>query len=124
MKKNVTYFIQNENGLILAVSRKDNHNDFGLPGGKVEPEDKSLEDAIAREVFEETGLTIWPFNLKLLFIQDGKEYTFTGDIFGTIKTDEKHIVKWATSQELLDGSFGEYNKKLFEHLKNKYGTKF
>ena len=29
----------NKEGLILGVSRKTNHCDFGLPGGKMDPED-------------------------------------------------------------------------------------
>jgi hypothetical protein len=31
----------NEEGLILGVSRKDNHTDFGLVGGKMDPEDNN-----------------------------------------------------------------------------------
>jgi 8-oxo-dGTP pyrophosphatase MutT (NUDIX family) len=44
-----------KDGLILSVPRRNNPNDFGLPGGKVE-EGESEVDAAARELFEETGL--------------------------------------------------------------------
>src|SRR5258708_12254207 len=44
-----------ENGLILAVSRKNNIDDWGLIGGKCKS-GESFEDAAIRELFEETGL--------------------------------------------------------------------
>jgi 8-oxo-dGTP pyrophosphatase MutT (NUDIX family) len=54
----VTIVIFNESGKILTVSRKHDYNDVNLPGGKVDPEDETLRDAIAREVFEETGFRL------------------------------------------------------------------
>lgn len=60
-KKSVVAVIQcngNTHGdQIVLVSRKGNYEDLGLPGGKVEHGETSLE-AIAREVWEETGLSI------------------------------------------------------------------
>ena len=44
--------IINEQGLVLAVSRKDDHTNFGLPGGKMEIEDQSNPIATA---FRETN---------------------------------------------------------------------
>lgn len=41
-KHAVCLFIQDSEGRILVVSRKDNHADFGLPGGKVDPADFSF----------------------------------------------------------------------------------
>ena len=48
----------NDKGEVLAVSRKDDHNDFGLIGGKMDPEDRTTWDAAVRETKEETGLDI------------------------------------------------------------------
>ncbi|TFH28658.1 MAG: NUDIX hydrolase [Myxococcales bacterium] len=41
---------------ILAISRGDDLSDWGLVGGKVEP-NESLMDAIIREAYEESGVT-------------------------------------------------------------------
>jgi 8-oxo-dGTP pyrophosphatase MutT (NUDIX family) len=56
----------NENGLVLGVSRKDDHSKMGLPGGKMDPEDllDPMTTAI-RECTEETGLDV--SNLKMVF---------------------------------------------------------
>ena len=49
--------MENPIDIILGVSRKNDHNDFGLVGGSVE-ENETFEEAIIREVKEETGLDI------------------------------------------------------------------
>jgi 8-oxo-dGTP pyrophosphatase MutT (NUDIX family) len=48
--------IYNEKGEILLV--KDKKWGWNLPGGKIEPEDKTPEEAAKREVFEETNLVL------------------------------------------------------------------
>lgn len=44
-----------QSGQFLAVSRKHNQEDLGFPGGKVNP-GETPEKAVARELWEETGL--------------------------------------------------------------------
>jgi mutator protein MutT len=102
---------------ILGVTRKDNFQDFGLPGGKIEM-GETLYDGMCREVFEETGLIIEL--ARPIFVREDGE--FVAVVFlvekysGEINTQEAGQVKWITFEELKLGSFGEYNSKLEEHL--------
>ena len=57
MKSAVCVLITDKDKNILSVSRKDNHNDWGLPGGKLE-DNESFLDAAIRETLEETGYSI------------------------------------------------------------------
>lgn len=115
--KRVSVVLLFNQGQILAVSRKDNQEDFGLPGGKLEPEE-TFEQGAIREVKEETGLDI--FGLTPVF------YRIDGDFFaacyvaqwkGEIDNDlESGIVKWADFEVIKQGSFGHYNTELEKSL--------
>ena len=105
---------------ILAVSRKDNPNDFGLIGGKVE-EGETLPHALQREIYEETGLDIIKGKLVFSRFDDGFTcYTYLCDVEGNVKTSEAGVVKEVTWDDLFNGSFGEYNRKLYNTLYNEY----
>ena len=116
LRHTVTAIILNDNGEVLGVSRKDNHSDFGLAGGKVDEEDLSLVNAIKREVKEETGLDINDMVEILSMPRDMNGKSYWGHSFlvtdwsGVIETDEPHVVKWTTFDELERGSFGSWNK--------------
>ena len=118
MKRAVCIYLKNSEGLILAVSRKHDPNDFGLPGGKVDP-GETEEQAVIREMKEETGLKI--SNLKKVFQHTAeREYwtsCWTGEVSGKIQTSEKGVVSWVVPEVLIKGCFGEYNKKLFDAIK-------
>ena len=108
-------------GMILAVSRKDNHDDFGLPGGKVEP-GESERWAAARELLEETGVYIDQESpLPELFRREGG-VTFAANFWKICggphlrKEKETGVVAWVTPEKLMAGSFGDYNKRLLKHI--------
>lgn len=133
MKKTVQALIFNDNGEVLAVSRKTDHNDFGLAGGKVDDEDymqseeSPLMVALVREVKEETGIDINPMTAELVFAihKDGyMGYTYLiKEWSGEIYTNEPHVVKFTNFQEIINGSFGRYNALVAESL-NDLGFKF
>lgn len=115
----------NEQGLILGVSRKDDHTNFGLAGGKMEECDNNDPMATAiRECKEETGLDIT--NLRLVFAihkSGNMGFTFLADYTGEINHNEPHVVRWVPFQLLINGSFGRYNKMVSESLID-MGVKF
>lgn len=126
MLKTAVALIYNKEGkeqpidIILGVSRKYDHNDMGLPGGKCE-DNETFEECIKREVLEETGLTVTTckeiFERSVIYKnQEVIGKTFLCEVEGEIHTDEPHIVKWVTWDDLFRGSFGEYNIALFNHL--------
>ena len=108
----------NEKGEVLGVSRKTDHSDMGLCGGKMDPEDNGTPMVtIIREAKEETGLDIK--NLKLIhsgIYRGSLQYTYLADWDGEINTTEPHVVKWSTFEELGRGSFGDYNLMIAEVL--------
>ena len=108
----------NEEGLVLGVSRKDNHSDFGLPGGKMDPEDNENPMVTAvRECMEETGLIV--SDLQLVFAihkSSNMGYTYLAKYSGEINHNEPHVVKWVPFQVLINGCFGRYNEMVSESL--------
>lgn len=115
--KAATCLIRRKDGKILAVSRRDDPNDFGLPGGKVDPGETS-EDAAARELQEETGLTANSLS-PVFSMVDAHGFlttTFSCSVAGNIDTEEEGVVKWVEPEVLLSGSFVDYNKALFKEL--------
>jgi mutator protein MutT len=98
---------------VLCVSRKHDHNDFGCPGGKIEPEESPEEGAV-REVFEETGLKI--SHLRKIYSTyyeaiDQLAIAYLAEWEGEISTDEPHVVKWGTWEDLKSGSFKDFNEQ-------------
>jgi 8-oxo-dGTP pyrophosphatase MutT (NUDIX family) len=120
MNGTVQVVLLNSDGLVLGVSRKTDHNDFGLVGGSLEDYDLTPELGAIRETKEESGLDI--SNLRLIYVKassDGRVgYTYLADWTGDINFDEPHVVKWTTFSELIKGSFGRWNLEVYHSLLN------
>lgn len=105
----------------LGVSRRDNHTDIGLPGGKRE-RDESFETCAVREALEETGYRIELIDTEPFYDHDSGHFCVT--FLATITNPNPEpvdsaegIVGFFDKQLFIDGSFGAYNKKMFEHFK-------
>ncbi len=103
---------------ILAVSRKDNPDDFGLIGGKVDP-GETRASALRREIEEETGLHVIHGKLIFQLVDHGYQcYTYLCEVEGDVSTNEKGVVKEVTWDVLFNGTFGEYNRQLYKAINN------
>jgi 8-oxo-dGTP pyrophosphatase MutT (NUDIX family) len=109
--------IERADGKVLAVSRKEDRTDFGLPGGKLEPCELP-EEAAARELWEETGVRVDPMALRRVFVGRARTpgriaVAFMAESFvGTPMSREGAAVEWVSWDVLLRGSFREYNAAL------------
>lgn len=110
-------YVTKGDGKILAVSRKDDPTDFGMPGGRVEYGEDPMHAAV-RELKEETGFDIT--NAKLIYeSQDDNGYyvrVYTGDVSGRPHTIETGLIRWVTPDILIKGSFGKFNKKFLSSI--------
>lgn len=106
--------IVEEEGRILAVSRKDNHSDLGLPGGKIEAGETPVT-AACREALEEIGRIVCnPMLAGAATINDVIVFIYRAELIGQIATHVNHensLVRWASPAEICSGTFGHFNKK-------------
>lgn len=106
-----------KDGLILATHRRDNKNDWGLPGGKVDT-NEFLRDAIIRETLEETGMTT---NFILYCMKLDGEYNVAcfignGDQLKVVTTVHEGLGKMVPIKNVTEGCFGKFNKELFDDM--------
>lgn len=106
--------------LILGVSRGhtgDNVNNYGFPGGTVDL-GEGIQDAMIREVQEETGLIVEAS--KPLFFEDEGVDNFLVGVYhvtkfsGEIVESSEGKVEWVTWDDVMQGSYGEFNRKLHD----------
>jgi 8-oxo-dGTP pyrophosphatase MutT (NUDIX family) len=113
-------------GKILSVSRKNNHQDLGLPGGKIEPGETPVE-ALHREVLEETGISVlgqsWIFD-HLDRVEAGVRrpcrcyFVHPWTIAPGMNYEKEALVTWVEPARLVDPScsFKDYNQALFDRI--------
>lgn len=114
-----------DEGSVLGVTRRDNHEDWGKPGGSVEPEDENDWQAAARELLEECGCVVESRDLDVVYAgwDDAGNWTTTfyaGTFTGTPTRPESDggkpagLVGYVPRERLTSGSFGTYNQRVFD----------
>lgn len=120
----VCCLLMNDEGNILAISRGSDTDSWGMPGGKVEP-NESLDVAVVRETFEETGYVIAaPQSVYTAFVPGESNFictTFIAHVAAqTPDAPRSHPyegeVRWVDPRVLSVGPFARYNRALFDHL--------
>lgn len=101
-------------GQVLAVSRRDNHADLGLPGGKIEPGESPIT-AACREAAEELGATVCnPMLASIADVGGIAVFIYRAELIGALVehvNSEGARVCWTYPQKICQGSFGKFNKK-------------
>lgn len=89
--------VRNSEGLYLVLYRSNTHPLFpehiDFPGGEVEPEEIP-EAAVAREIQEETGLSVNPNKLKKLFAKQYRQTTHMLFEAKLAEPDAKIALSW------------------------------
>ncbi|MBI2067943.1 MAG: NUDIX hydrolase [Deltaproteobacteria bacterium] len=115
-----------ENRKLLLIERSESMRVFPLcwacPGGLVE-ENESAEQAVLREVKEETNLDFRPTKLfSTGMYQDRNLYRFLGEWSGQVRIQKKEISKWGwfSYEDAAHLTFAFEYREVIEKL-HKYG---
>lgn len=126
------FVVRQDRAQILLVHHKKISQWF-QPGGHLEPEDQSLQQAAAREVLEETGLTLSPsedaiFDIDIHSIPEHKgveehkhydiRFLFITNIKDFIVSDESHDVKWINIEEMGNYNNSEAMRRVIKKIRS------
>jgi 8-oxo-dGTP pyrophosphatase MutT (NUDIX family) len=116
----VLALVVREDGLILAVSRKFDTSDFGLPGGKMKASE-TFTQAVKREILEETGYEIEVNSCIYWGIEKGRDViTFDCRVVGGKEgSEEAGVIKWVDWPTLCSGSYADYNLKVMREYETR-----
>ena len=115
-----------ENKILLCKSHKWDDK-YVIPGGHVEHGEK-LEDALRREIIEETGLSIYdikPVGLKECFYSNDfysdrhfifMDYTCRTDSNNVVLNDEAQEYSWVALEEISDYPLGGFTEQLLKKI--------
>lgn len=130
----VSAVIFNPDGKILLCKSYKWENKYVIPGGHIELGEK-MEEALKREILEETGLNI--YDIKLIGLKESiysntfhekKHFIF---IDYQCKTDSSKVIlnneadeyKWVDIEQIEDYDLGGFTRELLMELRNKDKSK-
>lgn len=125
----VSAVIFNPDGKVLLCRSHKWENKYVIPGGHIELGEK-MEDALKREIQEETGLSI--YDIKLISLkesifsdtfQEKKHFIFIDYVCKTdsgmvFLNDEAEGYEWADLNKIEDYDLGGFTKELLVKLRN------
>ena len=125
----VSAVIFNTDGKILLCKSHKWENKYVIPGGHIELGEK-MEEALKREIMEETGLSI--YDLKLISLKESIysgtfqekkhfifiDYTCKTDSSSISLNDEAEEYEWADLEKIEDYDLGGFVKELLMKLRN------
>lgn len=118
----VCFLLVNDKKEVLAISRGKDKTMWGLPGGKVEP-NEDLKTAVVREMYEETGYVVAaPEQVYTAMVPGTVNFictAFIGKVVAEAPDAPRSLpyegdVEWKKPDVLVTSSpFAEYNAALF-----------
>ncbi|MBS4538404.1 NUDIX domain-containing protein [Clostridium sp. D2Q-11] len=123
-----------DNKILLCKSHKWN-NKYIIPGGHIELGEE-MEEALKREILEETGLEI--YDIQLISIKESVhnesfhekkhfifiDYICKTDSYNVILNEEAQEYEWVDLKEIDNYDLGGFIKLLLIELKNKEESKY
>lgn len=127
MEKTVLCYLEKDHQYLMLFRNKKKHDLNGSKwigvGGHLE-EGESKEEALYREIFEETGLTInsYEYRGELLFVNDDFEeimYLYTSNDFsGSLKECDEGELHWVNKDKIMELNLWEGDKAFLPLLIN------